>query len=114
LPNKELFDKFGRLRNSIQHFAAHHEEAGVEASRFIFGVIDPFIHENWGLYAVDHNEDHEPYTYFVPSMIMNKIEFLVSPDCAAAFERELPDFGEVGAYADLMRKRFEAAISALA
>ncbi|MCU0947954.1 MAG: hypothetical protein MUF47_06850 [Porphyrobacter sp.] len=113
LPNRDLFEKFGRLRNSIQHFAAHHDEAGLEASRFIFGVIDPFIHENWGLYAVDHNEDHEPYRYLVQSIIANKVEFLISPDCAAAFLDDLPDFGEVGAYADLMRKRFEDAISVL-
>ena len=61
LPGKERFDAFGKLRNGIQHFAPVPDgDAGEETLRFVFEVIDPFIHDCWGLFAVDYDEDYEP------------------------------------------------------
>lgn len=80
LPNISTYQSFGRLRNAVQHFAS---PVDVDVSKltleFTFGVIDPLIHECWGLFAVDYNEDHEPYTYFVAHLIRRGIRFLVSP-----------------------------------
>ena len=33
--------------------------------RYVFEVLDPFMHQCWGLHAVDFNEDYEPYEYYV-------------------------------------------------
>lgn len=80
LADLELYHKFGRLRNSIQHFAV---PPGVNCSkeslRFIFGVLDPFMHECWGLYAIDYNEDYEPYIYYIDALVSSEILFLPSP-----------------------------------
>ena len=54
LPNKDVFIRFGKLRNSIQHFGAIPKDvnASLETLRFIYSVIDPFIYECWQLYAI--------------------------------------------------------------
>lgn len=92
LPNLEMYGSFGRLRNAIQHFTSPNDhDLSQETLEFIFGVIDPFINEFWGLFAIDYNEDHEPYAYFVPGLISRHIHFLVSPDLVKD-----PEFNEIG------------------
>lgn len=87
LPNKNQFDRFGKLRNGIQHFAPSPDgDHGEETLRFVFEVIDPFIHDCWGLFAIDYDEDYEPYVYFVRALVSREIPFLVSPGAAAEFE----------------------------
>ena len=87
LANTEQYLKFGRLRNTVQHFAVPNDIDVSDATvAFIYDVIDPFIHECWGLYAVDFNEDHEPYAYLVPSIVERGIKFLVSPGMMEDFE----------------------------
>lgn len=85
IPNQNLFQEFGRLRNSIQHFAVPNDDIAQRAVDFIYGVIDPLINECWGLYAIDYNEDHEPYIYLIEGLIRRGTLFLVSPDSAANF-----------------------------
>jgi hypothetical protein len=79
LPNLGLYQSFGRLRNAIQHFTVPDEDVSYRAIEFIYGVIDPFINNCWGLCAVDFNEDHEPYIYLVANLVDNGIRFIVSP-----------------------------------
>jgi hypothetical protein len=86
IPNKATFDSFGKLRNGIQHFApVPGHDAGEATLQFVFSVIDPFINECWGLFAVDYDEDYEPYVYFVHALVSREILFLVSPAAAAQF-----------------------------
>jgi len=86
LPEKTRFDSFGKLRNGIQHFApAATHDPGEETLRFVFSVIDPFINQCWGLFAIDYDEDYEPYVYFVPALVAREIPFLVSPEAAKSF-----------------------------
>lgn len=81
LPDLELFKAFGRLRNSIQHFAApDDEDLQFETLQFIFRVLDPFLYEHWKMYAVDFNEDHEPHIYLMQALVRHGILFNVSPD----------------------------------
>lgn len=83
----DRYRAFGRLRNSIQHFTVPHAvDVSEEAIRFIYEVIDPFINQCWGLYAVDYNEDTEPYVYLVAGLIRRGIRFLVSPEVAQRLE----------------------------
>jgi hypothetical protein len=87
VPNSAIFDNFGKLRNGIQHFAAvPGVNAGEETLRFVFNVIDPLINACWGLFALDYDEDYEPYVYFVHALVSREILFLVSPEAAAKFD----------------------------
>ncbi|MBB1399173.1 hypothetical protein [Pseudoalteromonas sp. SG44-8] len=85
IPNVGLFKSFGALRNSIQHFASP-GSFGCGTIGFIYDVIDPFINECWGLYAIDYCEDHEPYTYLIENLVRNDTKFLVSPDCIGSLK----------------------------
>ncbi len=54
LKNQIIYEEFGKLRNNIQHFAPPKSgdfltQATLE---FIFKVIDPFLQDFWGGYAV--------------------------------------------------------------
>lgn len=105
--DRATFMNFGRLRNAIQHFAQPPtSDPGGEALEFIFSVVDPFIHHCWELYAVDYDEDHEPYVYFVNSLVSREIPFLVSPEAAATFDRwDVKWEDATPAYAQVMKER---------
>jgi len=97
IPSRERFDSFGRIRNGIQHFAAPPDmDAGEETLRFIFEVVDPFINDCWGLFAVDYDEDLEPYLSFVQALVSREILFRVSPDAAAHFDDWDVNWSKVG------------------
>jgi hypothetical protein len=116
LPAPERFRAFGRLRNSIQHFTVPigMDVAG-EALRFTFEVIDPFINACWGLCAIDYNEDHEPYTYFVPVLIRRGIRFMVSAEMMKDLRyMDLEWPADDDHYRRDMEARFEAARQAQA
>ena len=111
LPERQMFDSFGKLRNGIQHFASLPDyDAGGETLRFVFKVIDPFIHDCWGLFAVDYDEDYDPYIYFVTALADREIPFLVSAEAAARFDEWQVDWSEVSdTYSNLMRERVRQA-----
>jgi hypothetical protein len=68
IPNRGTFDSFGRLRNGIQHFGPPPgRNASDETLRFVFDVIDPFINQCWGLFAIDYDEDDSPCISFLHS-----------------------------------------------
>jgi hypothetical protein len=45
-------------------------------------VIDPFINQCWGLFAIDYNEDYEPHIYLADALFRRGVSFLVSPEAA--------------------------------
>ena len=84
------FNEFGEIRNAIQHFGIVSKEKSVSyltSLQFIYGTIDPFINESWGLFAVDYCQDyHEDsednsnyWNYIRECLIGNEIIFKVSP-----------------------------------
>lgn len=94
LANAESFQRFGRLRNGIQHFGpATEKDVDGATLRFVFEVIDPLINECWGWQAIDFNEDHEPYIYFVGAMVAREIPFLMSEGAADCFHDWQVDWG---------------------
>jgi hypothetical protein len=113
LPNRKRFDDFGKLRNGLQHFApAPGTPTAEETLRFVFEVVDPFINECWGLFAVDYDEDDEPYVYFVDALVAREIPFLVSPGAAGAYDDWNVDWTSVSPeYRTMMRQRVLAARS---
>jgi len=110
LPNMIKYQSFGKLRNAVQHFSPPENlDLSQTTLEFIFGVIDPFIHSCWGLYAIDYNEDTEPYEYFVPGIIGREIMFHVSTSAVESFEYMEIDWPEDDKYKEEMQKRFELA-----
>ena len=87
LPDTDAFLTFGQLRNRLQHLGVAPEvDAARSTMEFVFGVLDPFIHESFGLYAVDHDEDCERYLYLVGALVQHEIPFLVSPMAAECWK----------------------------
>jgi hypothetical protein len=113
LPCMQRYQDFGKLRNTIQHFTAPKErDFSQETLEFIFEVIDPFINQCWELFAIDYNEDHEPYLYLIAGLIKRGIPFLVSSDAVeyledidAEWPKDKPE------YRTEMERRFKAAQS---
>lgn len=85
--NKDIYDEFGKLRNGIQHFspAPSDVDLSYKTLEFIYKVIDPFINDCWGLYALDYDED-EPYIYLTNSLIQRELMFLIPYDAASCYE----------------------------
>lgn len=48
-----------------------------DTKMFIYEVIDPFINDCWGLYAIVHHEDTDSYNNIVDVLISSEIPFLV-------------------------------------
>lgn len=112
LPNIDTYKEFGKLRNGIQHFAPAFTSgfSSAETLKFIFDVIDPFINSCWGLYAIDYDEDYDPYIYFAPCLIRNEITFLVSKDAADSSEYWDIDWASVDkVYSNEMQRRISEA-----
>ncbi|MCX8924542.1 hypothetical protein ACSTKO_00250 [Vibrio parahaemolyticus] len=106
IKNIDTFKKFGNLRNNVQHFAAPKDiDCSLETVKFIFEVIDPFINECWDLFAIDFNEDSEPYEYLFSYLVRNEVLFIVSPRCLEDFER-IDCWGDNRAYNNEMKRRY--------
>ena len=84
------FNKFGNIRNCIQHFGIPPADSSVShltSLQFIYNVIDPFINECWGLFAIDYcqdynqdNEDNSAYWNYIRMYLLNnEIIFKISP-----------------------------------
>jgi hypothetical protein len=111
IPNLQKFQSFGRLRNTIQHFASPNNDCSFEAINFIFEVIDPLINQCWGLFAADYNEDYE-YRYLIEHLISRGVRFLISGNVVTeiannGIDFEWPEGDE--AYKQEMEARIEAA-----
>lgn len=108
--NLDLYQAFGKLRNSIQHFANPlKKDCSKESSDFIYEIIDPFIHKCWGLYAIDFNEDTEPYIYLVETLLARKTEFLVSKNAAISCNKYKFDKPDDTNYQNIIEGRFRLA-----
>lgn len=116
LKNIEIYKNFGLLRNTIQHFSSPlNVDCSMKTKEFIYQVIDPFIHDCWGIAAIDYNEDYEPYVYLMANLISAGVEFLVSPEAAQSLQYTKLDWPNE-LYKNIMLKKFYQAgadISAL-
>ncbi|HEY9904142.1 MAG TPA: hypothetical protein V6D43_17215 [Candidatus Sericytochromatia bacterium] len=97
--NIELYKSFGKLRNSIQHFASPEgRDLMRENLEFIFGLIDPLIHDFWKLYAIDFIEDPDGYEFVLNTLIQKEISFLYPEEYKEDVENEKrnPLYGQNG------------------
>ena len=110
IPNEVLFREFGFLRNRIQHFATEGDQQAKKTREFVAGVIDPLIHDWWGLCALDFHEDctHE---YLIPIFLGDGILFNVSECMAGDFDAMDIDWPENRPdYRSEMERRFSEAL----
>lgn len=92
LKNEKAWSEFGRLRNTIQHFASPNRDLHQATLEFIFEVVDPFINDCWGLFAVDYNEDFDHYEHIFDTLLYRGVRFLVSPESVEWVEPLLEQF----------------------
>ncbi|KAB3532927.1 hypothetical protein F8154_11035 [Alkaliphilus pronyensis] len=111
LPNVDVFKEFGKLRNGIQHFASVSDKpTSWETYNFVFKVIDPFIYDCWGLYAVDYDEDFDSQEHFPASLLRNEILFNVSPSIVSSSDYWDVDWQTLNeGYVEEMKQRIEDA-----
>jgi hypothetical protein len=80
VPRESEYRDFGKLRNIVQHFAEPDEDLSARTVRFVFDVIDPFIGEQWELFAVDYNEEHgEHYEHIIEILVELDVRPRLSP-----------------------------------
>jgi hypothetical protein len=72
----DLYRDFGKLRNTIVHFAAPKLDYSERTLRFAFEVLQPAIKDFWGESIFDAVEEYgEEYEYVVEQLEENKIPF---------------------------------------
>ncbi len=77
VPDASCYERLRRYRNAVQHFCPPEEgDPSVLALEFIYGIIDPLIRDRFGLYAIEHHEDHLiGYDYLVGTLLRRGIRF---------------------------------------
>jgi len=88
LPNKDVFIRFGKLRNSIQHFGAIPKDVNASLETWGGRFTKPTNQLVYDFNASIKFEvrDYDSYENFPPILIDRKIEFLVSPRAAEYHE----------------------------
>lgn len=80
IPNEKDYRSFGRLRNIVQHFARPDEDLSLRASTFIIKVVDPFIGDHWGLFAIDYNEEYgDHFEHIFEILVAQNLRPRISP-----------------------------------
>ncbi len=82
IPNPECFERLRRARNSLQHFCAPEDEDFRALSlEFIYTIVDPLICKHFGIFAIEHHEDHSVgYDYVVGALLRRRLKFSVPDD----------------------------------
>lgn len=114
LPNVDVYVKFGKFRNAIQHFAPPAEDASDRTLEFVFKVLDPFIFKNWELYAIDFNEEFgDHYEHIFESLVRRNVRPLISPDAARVWQNlgYKPEKGAPPGYSKWFRAAMSAALA---
>lgn len=89
LQELDVYREFGRLRNAIQHFAPAGTNPSWRTLEFVFKVLDPFLIENWGLYALDFNEDFgDHYDHIFETLVHYDMRPRLSPAAAEYWQSE--------------------------
>jgi len=92
LPNPNCYERLRKARNAIQHFCApENERFGDLSLEFIYTIIDPLIAAHFGIFAIEHHEDHNvSYDYVVGRLLRAGLPFTIPKDFAVT-EIDLAD-----------------------
>lgn len=84
IPNPECYERLRQARNAIQHFCPPDDsDLSALSLEFIYTILDPLITDRFGLYAIEHHEDHSvSYDYVVACLLRRELRFTVPDDFA--------------------------------
>lgn len=110
IPNPECYERLRQARNAIQHFCPPDDsDLSALSLEFIYTILDPLITDRFGLYAIEHHEDHSvSYDYVVACLLRRELRFTV-PDDFAVTEIDLNE--EVQDASDSYREWFRDALT---
>lgn len=82
IPNPECYERLRQARNAIQHFCPPNDGDLSELSlEFIYTIFDPLIADRFGIYAIEHHEDHSiSYDYVVACLLRHELRFSLPED----------------------------------
>lgn len=105
IPREDDYKEFGHLRNIIQHFATPDEDLSARTGSFIFNVVDPFIGDQWGLFAIDYNEEEgDHFEHIFESLVSRDLRPRLSPHAIESWKNEtIPDDAPKG-YRDWFKR----------
>lgn len=94
IPDPGCYEQLRVMRNAIQHFCPPDcEDPSALALEFIYRNIDPLICDRFGLYAIEHHEDHSiGYDYLVGTLLRRGLRFSLPDDF---------DLGEIDASSEI-------------
>lgn len=77
IPHPECYERLRKYRNAVQHFCPpDDDDPSLLALEFIYNNIDPLIRDCFGLFAIEHHEDHlVGYDYLVGTLLRCGIRF---------------------------------------
>ncbi len=84
LKNPKLYENFGKLRNNIQHFAPSENTNRLTQAtlEFVFKVVDPFLQDFWGGYAVtcfEYPEFWDEHVSLFERLLFWEVKFIYPP-----------------------------------
>lgn len=82
IPNPDCYERLRRARNAIQHFCPPEvSDLSALSLEFIYTILDPLIAEKFGIYAIEHHEDHTiGYDYVVACLLRRELRFSIPVD----------------------------------
>ena len=82
IPDPACYERLRKTRNAVQHFCPPEDEDPSDiALEFIYAIIDPLIRDSFGLYAIEHHEDHLiGYDFLVGTLLRSGIRFSLPHD----------------------------------
>ncbi|MCT2401841.1 hypothetical protein [Novosphingobium mangrovi (ex Huang et al. 2023)] len=82
IPHPDCYERLRKYRNAVQHFCPPDDDDPSDlALEFIYNIIDPLIRDRFGLFAIEHHEDHlVGYDYLVGTLLRSGIRFSLPDD----------------------------------
>lgn len=84
IPNPDCYERLRQARNSIQHFCPPDvRDLSALSLEFIYTILDPLIAGRFGIYAIEHHEDHSvSYDYVVACLLRRELRFSIPKNFA--------------------------------
>jgi hypothetical protein len=77
VPNIDSYRRIAAIRNQIQHFVDDRDvDVQYDCLQFIYSIIDPLLHEHFGIIACEFHED-EFHDYVIGCLLSHQIKFTV-------------------------------------
>lgn len=80
VPNIDCYRRIAEIRNQIQHFVDDRDaDVQYDCLQFIYSIIDPLLHEHFGIIACEFHED-EFDDHVIGCLLSHQIKFTAPKD----------------------------------